>query len=164
MNCPYYPKDSGIKSHLNSLSESICSLSSKYDNLILLGDFNSYMEEPPMKTFREILKLWDFKKERTCFKNPDNPTCFDIIFKNKSLSFKNTYVIEAGLSDFHGVIEGVMKMHFLKWNHRLLVIGNIRTFLDSLRYELNEQRQFLNEKGLDAFLTICIGIFDEHTL
>ena len=36
------------------------------------------------------------------------------------------------------------------------------TFLDSLRHALNVQRQFLNKKGLDAFSTICIEIFDKH--
>ena len=50
---------------------------------------------------------------------------------------------------------------FLKWSHRLLVIGTI-TFLDSLRHELNVQWQFLNEKGLDAFSIICTEIFDKH--
>ena len=35
------------------------------------------------------------------------------------------------------------------------------TFLDPLRYELNSQGQFLNEKGLDTFSTICIEIFDK---
>ena len=34
--------------------------------------------------------------------------------------------------------------------------------MNSLRYELNEQGQFLNEKGLDAFSTICTEIFDKH--
>ena len=36
------------------------------------------------------------------------------------------------------------------------------TFLDSLRHELNVERQFLNEKGLDAFSTICAEIFNKH--
>ena len=34
------------------------------------------------------------------------------------------------------------------------------TFLDSLRHDLNVQ--FLNEKRLDAFSTICTEIFDKH--
>ena len=37
--------------------------------------------------------------EPTCFKNPENPACIDLIFKNNPFSFKNTYVIETGLSD-----------------------------------------------------------------
>ena len=36
------------------------------------------------------------------------------------------------------------------------------TFLDSLRHELNVERQFLNEKGLDAFSTICAESFNKH--
>ena len=34
------------------------------------------------------------------------------------------------------------------------------TFLDSLRHDFNVQ--FLNEKRLDAFSTICTEIFDKH--
>ena len=56
LNCSYSPKHSSIESHLDSLSKSIDSLSSKY-NIILLGDFNSCMEDSPMKTFGEIYKL-----------------------------------------------------------------------------------------------------------
>ena len=44
LNCSYNPKHSSIESHLDSLSKSRDSLSSKYDNFILLGNFNSYME------------------------------------------------------------------------------------------------------------------------
>ena len=41
LNCSNNPKHSSIESHLGSLSKSIYSLSFKYDNFILLGDFNS---------------------------------------------------------------------------------------------------------------------------
>ena len=114
LNCSYNPKHSSIESHLDSLSKSIDSLSSKYDNFILLGDFNSCIEDSPMKTFAEIYKLRNLIKEPTCFKNPENPACIDSILTNKSLSFKNTYVIETGLSDFHKMVVAVMKMHFPK--------------------------------------------------
>ena len=36
LNCSYNPKHSSIKSHLDSLSKSIDSLSSKYNNFVLL--------------------------------------------------------------------------------------------------------------------------------
>ena len=54
LNCSYSPKHSSIESHLDSFSQSIDSLSSKYDNFILLGDFNWRMEDSPIKTFAEI--------------------------------------------------------------------------------------------------------------
>ena len=112
--CSYNPKHSNIESHLNSFSKSIDSLSSKYDNFVLLDDFNSCMEDFPVKTFGENYKLRNLIKEPSCLKNPDSSTCIDLILTNKPLSFKNTYVIETGLSEFHRMIVAVMKMHFPK--------------------------------------------------
>ena len=104
LNCSYNPKNSSAESHLQSLSKSIDLLFSKYENFILLGDFNSCMEDSPMKTFGEIYKLWNLIKEPKCFKNPENPTYIDLIVTNEPLSFKNTYVIETGVSDFHKMV------------------------------------------------------------
>ena len=114
LNCSYNPKHSSLESHLDSLSKSIDSRSSKYNNFIFLRDFNSCIEDSPMKTFGEIYKLPNLIKEPTCLKNPENPTCIDLILTNKPLSFKNTYVIETGLLDFHKMVVAVMKCIFLK--------------------------------------------------
>ena len=119
------------------------------------------------KTFGEIYKLWNFVKQPTCFKNSENPICIDLILTNNPLSFKTTYVIETGLSDFHKMTVAVMKMHFPKMKPQVVSYREYKdfhneTFLDSLRHELNVQGQFLNEKGLDAFSTICTEIFDKH--
>ena len=141
MNCSYNPKHSSIESHLDSLSKSIDSLSSKYDNFILLGDFNSCIEDSPMKTFAEIYKLRNLIKEPTCFKNPENPTSTDLILTNNPPSLKNTYVIETGLSDFHKMIVAVMKMHFPKMKPQVVSYRKYKdfhneTFLHSLKHEL----------------------------
>ena len=55
-----------------------------------------------------------------------------------------------------------MKMPFPKMKPQLVSYRKYKDFhketmLDSLRHE-----QFLNEKGLDAFLTIGAEIFDKH--
>ena len=63
------PKHSIIELHQDCLSNKVDSLSFKYDNVILLGDFNSCMEDSPMKTFGENYKLRNFIKDPTCFKN-----------------------------------------------------------------------------------------------
>ena len=77
LNCSYNTKRSSIEPNLDSLSKSIDSLSSKCDNFILLGNFNSCMENSSMKTFGQIYKLRNLINEPTCFKNRDNPTCID---------------------------------------------------------------------------------------
>ena len=114
LNCSYNPKHNSMETHLGCLSKSIDSLSSKYDNVVLLGTFNSYMEDSPMKIFCKTYKLRNLIKEATCFKNSENPTCIILPLTNKPLSFKNKYVIETGLFDFHKMVVGVIKMHFPK--------------------------------------------------
>ena len=151
MNYSYSPELSSIESHLGSFSKSVDSLSSKYNNFVLLGDFNSCMGDFPMKTFGENYKLRNFIKEPACFKNPENPICIDLILRNKPLSFKNTYVIETELSDFHKMIVAVMKLHFPKMKPHVVSYRKYKdfhneTFLDSLRHELNVQGQ-LKEKS-----------------
>ena len=122
------------------------------------------MKDSSIRTFGEICKLRNL--EPTCFKNPESPTCIDLILTNKPLSFKNTCLIETGLSDFYKMV-AVMKMHFPKMKPQVISYRKYKefhngTFIDLLKHELDVQGQFLNEKGLDAFLTICTEIFDKH--
>ena len=124
------------------------------------------MKDSSMRVFGEIYKLRNL--EPTCFKNQESPTCIDLILTNKPLGFKNTCLIETGLSDFYKMVVAVMKMHFPKIKPQVISYRKYkefhnRTFLDSLKHELDDvQGQFLNEKGLDAFSTICTEIFDKH--
>ena len=95
-----------------------------------------------------------------------NRTCIDLILTNKLLSFKNTYVIETVRSDFHKMIVAVIKMHCPKMKPQVVTYRKYEGFhnetsLDSLRDELNVQGEFLNEKRLNAFSTICIELFDK---
>ena len=120
-----------------------------------------------MKIFCETYKLRNLLQERTCFIKPDNPTCIDLVLTNKPLSFKNTVVIEAGLTDFHKMLVGVMKIYFPKMKLQIIRYRKYKgfhseTFLDSLNHHFNTQGRFLNEKGLNAFSTVCTDIFDKH--
>ena len=54
-----------------------------------------------MKTFCESYTLSSLIKELTCYENPQNPSCIDLILTNSPYSFQNSCVIEAGLSDFY---------------------------------------------------------------
>ena len=47
--CSYNPKKDFITQHLYALSKSIVVLTSKYDNLLVLGDFNAYVEGTSVK-------------------------------------------------------------------------------------------------------------------
>ena len=77
LNCSYNPKHSSIESHLPCFYNSIHSLSSKYDNVILLSDFNLCIKDSSMKILCKTYKLQNLIKEQTCLKNPENTTRMD---------------------------------------------------------------------------------------
>ena len=53
----YNPKKEHIGSFLHHVGKSLDHVIGKYENLILLGDFNSQMEEDAMKDFCDIYNL-----------------------------------------------------------------------------------------------------------
>ena len=77
--CNYNPHKTRIKGHLECISKEIDSHSSKYDNFLLLGDFNSEPTEEAMKSFCQIYNLKNLLRKPTCYKNPTNPSCVDLI-------------------------------------------------------------------------------------
>ena len=103
--------------HLSSISKSIDTFSPNYENIIIIGDFNSEISEVKMS---EFCGLYNFKnleqgfniKDPICYKNYQNPSCTDLIMTNKPNSFQNTNVIETGLSDFHKLTVSVFKTLF----------------------------------------------------
>ena len=89
-------------------------LSSKYKNVLLLCAFNSCMDDSLMIAFCETYKLCILIKHPTCFKNPDNPSCIDLLLTKEPLSFQTTALIGLRLFDFHKKVVTVMKMPFPK--------------------------------------------------
>ena len=109
LSCSYNPNFNTITDHLEILRRNLYLYSVQYENLILIGDFNKDINHSCMKTFCESYTLSSLIKEPTCYKNPQNPSCIDLILTNSPYSFQNSCVIEAGLSDFHKITVTVMK-------------------------------------------------------
>ena len=82
INCSYYPNNV-IKNHLAIISRTLDAFSTKYENIILLGDFNVCADDENMRDFRNFYNLNSLIKQPTCFKNPENPSCTDLILTNK---------------------------------------------------------------------------------
>ena len=124
--CSYNPKFFQISFHLNESGKNHDTLISKYDNIILLGDFNTEPTDTVLSNFCEIYSLKNLIKDKTCFKNPNKPSCIDLIITNRPNSFRNSMVIETGLSDFHKMCITVMKMYHSKKNLLSFIIINSR--------------------------------------
>lgn len=102
-------------------------LSAKFENIILLGDFNSCRDDSPVIAFCETYKLCNLVKHSTCYKNPQNPLCI-VLFLTKKLTFRTSIVIETELSDFHKMVVTIMKMSFPKMKLKVMRYRNYRTF------------------------------------
>ena len=79
-------------------------------------------------------------KDPTCFKNPRNPSCIDLISTNSPYSFQNSCVIETGVSDFK-----ISNDYFRKERVENLSLENIKT----------------DSHGIENFLQICINTLDQ---
>ena len=124
----YNPQKDMLRSHLDSISRKLNELCLKYENFILIGDFNSEMTEESMQIFCDTYNLKSLVKEPTCFKNVEKPSCIDLILTNKIKSFQNTCVLETGLSDFHKLISTTMKSTFRKQAPQLIHYRNYKRF------------------------------------
>ena len=75
-----------------------------------MGDYNVEVTESSMQEFRESYFLENMVKKPTWFKNHAQPTCVDLIIRNKPGMFQNAKTYEAGLSDFHKLVVNTMKL------------------------------------------------------
>ena len=114
LSCSYNSHKNNIGTHLEIIGKTLDKLSASYDNIILLGDFNVEPEEARMTEFLNMYSLKNLVSQKTCFKNPENPSCIDLILTNCSRSFQNTGVFETGLSDFHKLTFTVLKQYYPK--------------------------------------------------
>ena len=81
----YNPKFSQISFYLNELGKILDTLTTKYDKIILLGDFNTELTDTALSNFCENFNLKNLIKN----KNPNKPSCSDLIITNRPKCFQN---------------------------------------------------------------------------
>ena len=81
----------------------------KYDDILLIGDFNSEISERSIYDFCNAYNLESLSNTPTYFKNPENPSCIDRLLTNSKNNFDEAVVLESGLSDFHKLVVSVLK-------------------------------------------------------
>ena len=124
-----------IEEHLKSIGNALNELFLRYENFILIADFNSEITEEPIKSFCNTCNFKCLVKESTCFKNIDNPTCIDLILTNKPSYFQNNRVIETGLSDFHKLTITTLKYNFQKQEPKIITYRNYKKIITYRNYK-----------------------------
>ena len=152
-----------IKGYLEYISKEIDSHSSKYDNFLLLDDFNSESPEEAMKSFCQIYNFKNLLDKPTCYKNPTNPLCVDMIITNKPRSFQNSCTFETWLSNFHKMTLTVLKSSFAKQKPRVLNYRNYKffnntLFRDQVLNKLMNSNLQITDKALKHFKETCLSV------
>ena len=93
INYSYNPTKNNISWHLESLNRKLDLYTLKLENILVIGDPNISIEDNNMKHFCESYKLKSLIKVPTCYKNPENPSCIDLILTNKPRNFQNLCVM-----------------------------------------------------------------------
>ena len=92
-----------------------------------------------LKIFGSSYDLASMINRPTCYKNPEKPSCIDLILTNCPRNFQNSCTFETGLSDFHKLVVTAMKTTYKKSQPKII---NYRSYKylnnESFREELIE--------------------------
>ena len=166
LGCSYNPHRDNITPHLRNISTALDKLSTDYENEILLVDFHVEAEEKNLSNFVSVHNLKTLIKQKTCFKNPENPTCIDLILTNSPWSFQSSSVFETALSDFHKLTITVLKQYFPKLKPKVVNYRDNKNFQNNeFRAELDNEmtKHDLGNMKYQHFLNIFIDILNKHS-
>ena len=94
-------------------------VATKYDNHLIMGDFNM---EPNNRMFKSFLH----SNYHTCFKGKG--WSIDLILTNRKYSFKYTSSYETGLSDHHHMIYTMLNSSYINIEPKLLNYRDYKNF------------------------------------
>ena len=159
----YNPHKRNIANFLSHIGTGLDKYLPMYENILLLGDWNSAVNEKEMKEFCEMYNLENLIKEPTCYKSAENPSSIDIMLTNKKLSFQNSMTLETGLSDFHKLTITVLKRYFKKKDPITINYRDLRSF-DALKFRKDIQNQLeqIGELSIDDFKHVFTSTWNNH--
>ena len=113
----YKPPSQSDREFANRLSSIIDYYSPKYENLILIADFNLSIENQPLDALIQAYNLNNLINKPTCLQS-NTPTCIDLILTNKKDLFKLSYTFETGILDHHKLVSTILKSGSFKGTPR----------------------------------------------
>ena len=167
ISCCYNPNINSISASLDHIGNNIDKYFSTYENFIVLGDLNAEPSNQYIKDFCQVYCCRNILHEKTCFKNPQRPTCIDLIITNKPKSFQDSIAIETGLSDFHKMTLTVMKVFYKKRKSNLINYRSYKnfdnsTFMNDVKKNLTSNAPENFARNFDLFKHVVFDTFEKH--
>ena len=111
--------------------------------------------------FATYIDLRSQIKDSTYFKDPENPSCIDLILTSNPCSFQTSCVIETGPSDLHKMTVIFMKNTFQKLKPKIMLY---RDYIKLSNYYFRKKllidllmENSANSNALEIFLQLCIS-------
>ena len=150
---------------MNELGKALDIYLHKYDHILLIGDLNSEISERSMHDFCNVYNLESLSNTRNCFKNPENPSCIDLLLTNSKNNFNETLVLESDLSDFHKLVVSILKNYFKKEAPKVIIYRDYKYF-DNEKFS-NELENELSKIGsltliYDILKNVCMDVVNKH--
>ena len=143
--CCYNPHKHLIKDHLLQIKNAIDFHSESYENIILIDDFNFEISDSHLDSFCAIFHLKSLIKEPTCYKNPDKPTCIDLILTKSPRQLHATLALETGLSNLHKMAVAAIKSKLPHKKPKTISYRNHKYF-DRNNFEKEINNTFITQK------------------
>ena len=157
----YRPPSQSPNYFFHAINNALDVYTGAYDKLLLAGDFNVTETETVLNDFLYENDLKCLVKDKTCFKNPENPRCIDHFLTNFPGSFQTTTAICTGLSDFHKMIVTVQKYTLVKAKPKVIQYRCYKTFdTSSFRDELKGKLSITRE--YDDFEKAYLEVLNKH--
>ena len=160
----YRPPSQSEAHFFENLGKAVDHYSEKYENFLLLGDFNAVETDQQVHNFMNGYALKNLIKEPTCFKS-ENPRCIDLILTNRYSSFQNTTTVETGLSDFHKMVLTVLKTTYQKAGPTVVNYRDYKNFSEqTFKQDLREELEIIKSSDLsyDSFQNCFEKVLDKH--
>ena len=159
----YHPPRQGDNYYFNFIERALDIYNDSYNNFLLIGDFNIEDFEPCLSNFLLQYDAKNLVKDKTCFKNPDNPSCIDLFITNSNNRFQNTKVISTGLSDFHKMVVTVLKATYTKAKPKKIIYRDHKNF-DQENFK-EELKKIIDEENICTykdFEGIFLNVLEKH--
>ena len=157
----YKPPSQSECDFVNTLQQSLSSLSQKYERFIIIGDLNMKIENEHLSSLIENFDLHSLISKPTCYKNKDNPSCIDLILTSHKNSFFHSDTVETGISDFHKLVVTIMRSHKTKTLPKTKIYRNYKNF-DNTLFENELLAMTANVCDLDQYMFEFQNILDKH--
>ena len=114
---------------------------------MLVGNFNTEISKRRIESLLYMHELCNLVKEKTCFKNMQNPKCKDLLLTNNVYAFQQTIAICTGLSDCDKLVLTILKTTIPRSQAKQITCRDYKQ-IDFSTFK-NELKNILTKENID---------------